>query len=404
MLSTLAFIQNAYTNHATLRQLVSQSYLKSQHAPIQHQETSSLLKEIDCLYRPEGFLYLNDLHTAKPIAENLRGRCSHLYHYRYRGEPWALKLPELNTRNLLTNEWQRYRRSAVTQLHHEITLLSYLKHRCIVPCVGSHTSPRATIMVMPFYSVMLDQWRKDLQQQRKQQRSDNPIDDLHQMEKNVVSILYDISTALVYLKGFNLVHRDLKIHDIALATGQHRELYPVILDFGQAWFDGCRIPFDTSPCELILPPEFGTSVKADYSYDVWAFGIIALQLTRTDLLNHTRKPLAQRDHQAFLIGKKDYLNHITRRYSAIRDLFFTIQTERTDRTEEEHTPGRAFLNPERYIKPLTRMQPRDIVTITGLMALTIDPRHRPTINQIQAFLCTAKKALGIDDDQCISDI
>ena len=95
-------------------------------------------------------------------------------------------------------------------------------------------------------------------------------------EDEAKGLCRQLVSALAYLHGKRIIHRDLKLENIMLSKGRL-----VLIDFGlsNSWHPGKKMNTHCGSAEYASPELFDRAVTYDTKVDVWSFGIILYSMT-----------------------------------------------------------------------------------------------------------------------------
>lgn len=111
---------------------------------------------------------------------------------------------------------------------------------------------------------------------------------------DVISVLEQASSALVYLHENNVTHRDIKPANILVRS--RNPLAIALSDFGLAKEDESWMKSRCGTDDYMAPEMFNRKFKYRNAVDVWALGVVALELSfgLPEASNATSDPLSRR--------------------------------------------------------------------------------------------------------------
>ncbi|MCA3281628.1 MAG: serine/threonine-protein kinase [Roseomonas sp.] len=98
----------------------------------------------------------------------------------------------------------------------------------------------------------------------------------HISTSNKMNLLRQIASALSHLHDIKIVHSDIKAENVLLVQEEAREFVPVLIDFGGAF--RAHEPWPGLRTERYSAPELIEGKTASYASDMYAFGVLALEV------------------------------------------------------------------------------------------------------------------------------
>ncbi|PTB64384.1 kinase-like protein [Trichoderma citrinoviride] len=263
-----------------------------------HQDTAILIRDLGDgqsmrIRRVPGDTADYELQRIKHIASTASAYVFACRHSKVAG-PLAVKVIDYDTESV--NRFNRRAAAHLTALvaawNRELTFLQTFNHNHIVSLKAF--DGRLLALYMEKLPPSLDRG------------STTKLD-----SSSVRAILYDISSALVYLERKGIVHHDIKPHNIAHSPARGA----VLLDFGQAAAAKSYEPHGGTPA--FLPPEFFDHGDRGHAGDVWAFGVTMLYVLGKTPMPSLRLDIPLRDLYKF--GRPPQVGTLMKSFGLLRE-------------------------------------------------------------------------------------
>lgn len=248
----------------------------------------------------------------------------------------------------------------------EVKIAARLSHPAIIPIYQMHQNQEEIYYTMPL--VEGETLKEILRKTHFLEKQGGPLHPIGSSIPSLMRIFFTICQAIAYAHSKEILHRDLKPENIIV--GKYGEV--LILDWGLADFaKNCQNeapleeesietehPSLTRPGKIAgtlsyLPPERILGVKASYSTDIYALGVILYQLLTLrlpfrptsirqykKLMKHSQliDPAEKAPHrdipiQLSKIAKKCLSSHFETRYASIAEILIDLENYLEGRAE-----------------------------------------------------------------------